>query len=162
DSGSNLVLVEPNLAALLAMMPDVFQAGNIGNNALTAACSLPLAQRAELLSGGGQSYRSDNPNVVSCFAGVAGDSFGLLQLNENGRTITIVANSLWFSNEHIIQYGNAAMALGVLGATEELIWYLPGLSDAAEAIVDTATLVPGWLTPLVLLCFAVVIAAALW
>jgi hypothetical protein len=65
------------------------------------------------------------------------------------------------TNEFVLEQGNAALALGLLGRTELLVWYLPGLDDLA-APPSLGEVSPDWVTPSVLLLILVVVAAAFW
>ena len=68
-----------------------------------------------------------------------------------------------FENEHVDEAGNAALAIGLLGASDELVWYLPGPGDADAAEAPTlAELTPGWVSPVMVLAIAVAIAAGVW
>ena len=68
-----------------------------------------------------------------------------------------------FENEHVDEAGNAALAIGLLGASDELVWYLPGPADADAAEAPTlAELTPGWVSPVMVLAIVVAIAAGVW
>ena len=141
-------------------MPAVFQAGNIGNESLDAQCSLPAAQRAGTISASEQGYRVDGITAIECFPNT--DAYALLQYQDSGVQVTVLGSTAVLQNSMIASEGNAALALGLLGENEHLIWYIPGLDDLAALEPGAAELVPGWLTPLVMLCFVVVIVAAFW
>jgi hypothetical protein len=64
-------------------------------------------------------------------------------------------------NEFVIEKGNAALALNLLGGSEVLVWYLPGLDDVA-APPPLGELSPNWVTPTVLLLAVTALAAAFW
>jgi hypothetical protein len=75
----------------------------------------------------------------------------------------VVAAPTAFANDTIDEAGNAALALGLLGETAELTWYVPGLEDVDAATAPTlGELTPGWVTPVILLTIALVVAAAVW
>src|SRR4029453_9462129 len=76
---------------------------------------------------------------------------------------TLVAATTVFENEHVDEAGNAALAIGLLGASDRLGRYPPGPGDAAAAAAPPpAGLPPGWVSPVLVLAIAVVIAAGVW
>ncbi len=81
----------------------------------------------------------------------------------SGGEIALVAATTVFENEHVDEAGNAALAIGLLGASDELAWYLPGPGDAdAGDAPSLAELTPGWVSPVAVLAIAVVVAAGVW
>ena len=81
----------------------------------------------------------------------------------SGGEVALVAATTVFENEHVDESGNAALAIGLLGASDELVWYLPGPGDADAAEAPTlAELTPGWVSPVMVLAIAVTIAAGVW
>jgi hypothetical protein len=63
-------------------------------------------------------------------------------------------------NETVDESGNAALAIGLLGTSDELVWYLPGPADADAATAPTLDeLMPGWVSPVLVLALLVVVAA---
>jgi hypothetical protein len=81
----------------------------------------------------------------------------------NGVRIVLLADRAAFTNEHIAAAGNAAVALGALGATADLVWFQQSPLDRAAGTGPTLQdLTPGWVTPLVVLLLLTGVAAALW
>jgi hypothetical protein len=59
-----------------------------------------------------------------------------------------------FSNEHLADDGNAALALALLGQTGHIVWYVPSFADTdieAQTSDTLASLTPPWVTPAILL-----------
>jgi hypothetical protein len=78
-------------------------------------------------------------------------------------TLTFVAPEGVFTNDGISAYGNAALALNLLGEGETLVWYLPTILDVERTGPPSiGELTPGWVTPVLLLLVAVFAAAAFW
>ena len=153
------VVVAPDFLTLQALAPAVGFGGVSGATPLVADCALPTANRAgELIPGGDTlTFPSDSP-FTGCFP--SGDnSFSVVA---NDRT-TLVADLRVFNNENVAGYGNAALALGLLGQSDSLIWYLPTLADLPRTGPPSlAALTPGWVTPVLLLLGLTAIAAAFW
>src|SRR5258707_375476 len=66
-------------------------------------------------------------------------------------------------NDQVVNAGNAALALNLLGQTETLIWYFPGEADLFENTdVSLADLQAPWTVPLTVLLALVAFAAIAW
>ena len=161
-----LVVIEPGFAALESLAPGV-RAGGVATGALDdVACELPVAQRAGSLSDGQRLLTVDDAAAAEGWQGCFRDGefgYALASRTSEGGELTLVASSAPFENGRIAEDGNAALAVGLAGATDELVWYLPGPADAdAEAAPTLADLTPGWVSPVLVLAIIVVIAAGVW
>jgi hypothetical protein len=126
-------------------------------------CTLPTAEAAMNLQAPGGSLRTDS----GCFP-VGEDSYVLA---ETSRGVVFTAPEA-FTNQHITEEGNAALALGLLGAEEEsdaapqdLIWYTPSGADSVgdEQWGSPLDYLPEWLWPLVwwlIICAVIGMVAA--
>lgn len=127
-------------------------------------CDLPAAVKAEAVSGWPYLYDIDDADAdaTGCFAGEE-HRYALVHTRTRGAEVTIVGLSPAFSNGEILDDGNAALALNLLGEHETLIWYRPDLSelDSGE-IPSAANLTPPWVTPLVVLLLLFGLVAAIW
>jgi hypothetical protein len=161
DSGADLVLVNPSQDELDDLAPGV-ELGEVPGDVLEADCRLPVAERAGTISRATDAYSltEADTSAVTCFEGEDG-SFSLVQLTEGDRTITVLGAGDALTNEFVLEQGNAALALGVLGRTELLVWYLPGLDDVI-APPSLGEVSPRWVTPSVVLLALATIAAAFW
>ncbi|GAA2744117.1 DUF4350 domain-containing protein [Terrabacter aerolatus] len=71
------------------------------------------------------------------------------------------------SNGQVLDGAHAALALRALGATQHLLWYVPGVSDldaadpSGQQVADPGRRVPEWLPPAAWLLGAAVVAFAL-
>ncbi|TFD72547.1 DUF4350 domain-containing protein [Cryobacterium gelidum] len=162
------VVVAPDFLTLQAVAATVGFGGVSKMESLTAGCSVPAAIRAEELLPGGDTLslpnRDGHPLITGCFASGA-DTYSLVQVSNDttGGIVTLVPDARVFNNENVAGYGNAALALGLLGPSDSLVWYLPTLADLPRTGPPSlAELTPGWVSPaLVLLVFAAA-AAAFW
>jgi hypothetical protein len=161
---ARVVLIEPSYTQLEQLAPGVVEAGEVGNRALAAGCALEAARRAGTISGVGIGYRvtADAVSPVDCF-GSGRSTFSVVESGAADHRVTVVGAGTVFSNEHVIDRGNAALALGVLGRSDRLVWYLPTIDDAAASGNPTiGQLTPLWVSPVVLLLIIAAIAAAVW
>jgi hypothetical protein len=168
--GRTLVAVEPDFAALQTIAPGV-SAGGTPRGPADAGCTVPAAVRAEridprsttntdgeLLPG---TFRVTGDSVA-CFTDGGGRA-ALVRTPFDDSTVYLVGSGAVLTNEGVDRLGNAALVLNLLGRHRTLVWYLPGVDDrAVTGPPNIAELTPGWVTPVMLLLFAVFVAAAVW
>jgi hypothetical protein len=160
--GADTVLMSPNFQALAAFTPGVSQAGAVPGAPLTADCDVPAVRRAGSVSGGGTGFRITGASTARGCLASAGDVFSLIRLDDASRHITVLGTNDAFSNEHVAERGNAALALGVLGEKPHLVWYNPSVSDVAGGPPSLGELTPAWVSPAMILLLLVFLAAAFW
>lgn len=141
---------------------------------LVPDCTAPLVRDGDrlsrwdvLLAAGG----ADRSTVTACYPPGAGHNAGgaregalLTFPAATGRPETVVAGltSAW-TNAHVTEEANAALALRALGGSERLVWVLPQPADAQlDAPGGLWDVLPRYLTAWVWLLGAAVLALALW
>lgn len=175
-----LVVADPDFAQLQAFAPLVGSGGVSSAKELTAQCDVPAAVRAESVSTGGATLgigvgddvdgqgdevQGNDVDLIGCFPteGNSGTTYAMVTQVTAGEQVTLVADTAVFSNETITDNGNAALALGLLGESDSLVWYLPTLADVAQTGPPSlGALTPGWVTPALGLLVLSVVAAAVW
>jgi hypothetical protein len=161
-----IVVARPDFAALEVLAPGVLLAGAADGVPEPASCDLPAAERAGELSDGQRVLTVGVDATASGFRGcfASGDGFAVVSgTSTDGAEVVLVGASTPFANETIDEAGNAALAIGVLGGGDEVVWYLPGPGDADAADAPTlAELTPGWVSPVLVLLVLVTIAAGVW
>ncbi|MFD5866016.1 DUF4350 domain-containing protein [Agromyces sp. NPDC127015] len=161
-----LVVVAPDFVALEALAPGVRLAGFASGPLDDVACDVPAARRAGSLSDGQGLLRVDDDAAADGWQGCfrdEGDAFAVVTGEGRGGEITLVPATTSFENGRITEHGNAALAIGLTGASERLAWYLPGPTDAAAGEAPTiAELTPGWVSPVLALAVILTIAAGVW
>ena len=159
---AHTVLIEPGFLQLREVAPQVGAAGSVDGE-LTADCDLPAVRSAGAVLGDGSGYRvtADTIDAATCL-GSGDDVYSLIQIERDGRLVTVLGASAAITNEHVAELGNAAFALGLLGENATLVWYQPTLADVAGGSATIADLTPAWLSPVLALMFLVVIAAGIW
>ncbi|MET0990361.1 MAG: DUF4350 domain-containing protein [Glaciihabitans sp.] len=173
---TSLVLIEPGFAQLSTLTPDIAAAGTASgpfetdagdasdDGATAGGCRVDAVERAGSVAGDGSGYRflGDQATASLCL-GSGDDVYSLIRVAAETGTRTVLGIGDVLSNEGVIARGNAALALGLLGENDTLVWYLPSLDDVStETPPSLAELSPGWVVPLMLLVFLVAIAAAFW
>ena len=69
-----------------------------------------------------------------------------------------------FTNEHLAEAGNAALAVNLLGRHPTLVWYMPSIADSDLAAGDPTLgeLTPPWVSPVIVLLLTAGVTAAIW
>jgi hypothetical protein len=159
----HVILVDPGFRELREVAPAVSQAGPVSGR-LDADCDVAAVQRADSVSGGGSGFRvtGDGSGVTACLG--SGDGvYSLVELESDSGRLTLLGATGALTNEHVIDDGNAAFALNLLGENEDLVWYLPSFADLEETGPETlGELTPAWVTPVLVLLVITFIAAAVW
>jgi len=163
------IVADPDFSTLRALAPEVGFGGLSDVKPLAARCSVPAAVAAGSLSPDGDTLTlppdaaGAGPAVLhGCFPGGA-NRFSVIERSTSDRTLTLLADPTVFSNDKIGTWGNAALALNLLGPSDTLVWYLPTIGDLARTgPASLGELTPGWVTPVLVLLVLVTLAAALW
>jgi len=102
----------------------------VGVDVRRPACLLPAAERAGPARSGGVAYTAaPGPEAVGCYA--TGGRPTLLALPAE-RTVLLGAGDA-LTNDGLAREGNAALAVGLLGAGDEVLWLLPRADRALPA-----------------------------
>lgn len=161
-ASDHLVVMQPTFDQLNVLAPNVAQSGLV-TGILTADCDYPPARRAEKINAEGTGFRiiGAETDAISCFD--SGDRVKSVIVLSNGSHQTVLLGTFdAFTNQHVADEGNAALALGTLGETRDLVWFLPSIVEATSGPVSLVGLTPGWVTPLLTFLFIVFLVAALW
>ncbi|RLP76036.1 DUF4350 domain-containing protein [Mycetocola tolaasinivorans] len=159
DRADRTVLVNPGYTTLDAVDSPITPAGSAGPDAtLPLACTLPAAERAGSISSGPVYSPGEG---TACF-GTAESGFSLV-ISPDQR-ITVLGPAEVLRNESILERGNAALAIGLLGETPNLVWYLPTAADLVANGGGTtfAEATPRWLSPVLWMLILTAVTAALW
>ena len=159
------VVADPDFTFLEAAAPGIGFGGLSTADSLSADCAVPAARAAGTLSPGGKTFRTIDPSrtdTIGCFPSGDG-SYSVIELSNNGQTLTLVAQPGVFQNDGIATFGNAALALNLLGAGDTLVWYLPTLADVPRTGPPSlGALTPGWVTPVMILLILTALGAFVW
>jgi hypothetical protein len=125
-TAERVVVVSPRLQTLAALDGGIRQAGVVpdASPVLEPGCTLPDPAAAGPVSGeSGLLYDGGS----TCYR-PAGSGAGLLSVSDDGR-LTVLGSTAVLSNERLDELGHAALALRTLGASPDLVWYIPTLED---------------------------------
>jgi hypothetical protein len=151
-----LVIVGATQSQLDEVASDVSDAAEIDVSTRDPACALPVAVRAGDVEIGGVTYRTDAA-ATECYA--AAGRATLLQRER----LTLLGSGDLFTNARLDKRGNAALALGLLGAGTDVQWLLPRPGartvDSQHSLND---LIPTAVKLAVLQLFVAIGLLALW
>lgn len=157
-AAGDVVLIEPRSRTLRLFLSGAAPAGSHDGGELAPDCDVETARRAGSITAGALTSGDD---AIGCYP--SGEGFALLTATEGGRTFSAIDGHAVFSNEALPKAGNAALALGLVGTSDRVVWYMPALADAdVDVSPSLGELTPRWVTPVMLLLVATVAAAALW
>lgn len=156
-----VVLVTPRLGTLKALDTGISQAGVVPESTalLEPGCDLTDPAAAGAVSGTG-GFLYDGGTV--CFS-PPGSTAGLLARTDDGG-LTVLGSTALLNNGGLAGHGHAALALRTLGGSEVVVWYLPGLGDAAaaESTQTLDDLAPDWVAFLGPWLVFVAVLAIVW
>ena len=170
DAAGSLVLLAPGAAALEALAPGLVPVAEVDDGVRSLGCDLPSLSQVGRVHAAGLAYATDGVetgggvDVAECVRDPDSDGSGLVVVDDGERRVTVVGTTTALTNGTIATAGadDAAYALALLGQTDQLVWYLPGVDDVPEGAGTLATLTPSWVTPVLLLLTATAVAAMVW
>jgi hypothetical protein len=163
----DILLVDPNTAALRVIAPGV----GIAGHEFAAVVQPRCAVQAATLAGGayvdGAVLATSAPGAQECYP--AGDRHWLVRYESGGRTVTVVGSGTPLTNEYLADDGDAALGLNLLDGARRIVWVVPSAAPAAAGTQGSGqggqqsflSLVP-WPVYLIAiqLCVAALLAAA--
>jgi Domain of unknown function (DUF4350) len=128
---ANLVLVEPDQAALAAVAPRVTLLGDAAIGPLPPGCTWPAAVLAGSadLGGSGLRVRSGPARVTQCYA--EDGQATLVRFRSGGRLVTVLGTGAPLSDAYLARQGNAALAINLLSSGGRVSWLVPAFSTSS-------------------------------
>jgi uncharacterized protein DUF4350 len=166
DRGGRLLLLAPSESSVSTLAPGVHTDGLPVPVASTRpGCDLPAARRAGKAAMGGYGYSTPIARADTCYAnGLQPTLVRVPSATGAGDTVVLGSPDLLY-NDNLGKQGNASLALQLLGAHRNLVWYLPSAAEAAaqhHGKRSFSDLIPdGWHWALLQL-FVAAALAALW
>ncbi|MFG3259288.1 DUF4350 domain-containing protein [Streptomyces sp. NPDC048172] len=163
--GGRTVLIAPDSTSASALVPGVRAASAPAPVQPTPPdCDLPAATRAGDAELGGYRYSTGLKRTDACYLRQGLPSLLRLPHSASGDTVLLGTGDP-LTNERLDKYGNASLALQLLGSRPHLLWYLPSAADTAPPEGEERgflDLIPsGWKWAALQLGIAAVLAA-LW
>ncbi|NII42244.1 hypothetical protein E9228_002902 [Curtobacterium flaccumfaciens] len=164
-TASDVVLVTTDPGVLESFGVDARPAGSTSSTrvASTTTCPIPAARTAGSVSVIGATYDTADPAVERCArSGSGADTrWGLLRTDTADGRVTVLGTTGALRNDTVTRAGNAALALGLLGSGDHLVWYVP-TADGTDAAPSLGDLAPPWVPSAIAVLGLVAVAAALW
>lgn len=161
DLAAPLVVVGPDDTALDGLGLDVAGGGPVAEQVRQPACDLPVAQRAGTATAGGLTYTAGaGVPAVGCYAS-SGEATLLALPDEQ---VVLLGSGGPLSNGALDDEGNAALALGLLGAGDRVVFLLPSPDRVVpdDDRPGLLSLVPGWLFAALAQAGVAAVVLALW
>ena len=163
--------VLPGALVVAGAGPRTLEDLDVGTSAATTAdarvvspgCSLPAVARAGRARVGGFTYRPGpgDDDAVGCYR-VDGSPTVLSLPNQH---LLLLGSADLLTNDHLDEDGNAALALGLLGTGDRVVWLMPAAGRAAfgdKPVASPDDLLPDWVRHGRLALLLAVVVLALW
>ncbi|WP_396668646.1 DUF4350 domain-containing protein [Microbacterium sp. R86528] len=159
-AADDIVLVDPRSRTLDLLVDGSTPAGYAPDEAVTPACSFGAAERSGPIAPG--ALFTPSISGASCYP--VGDGWALVSAAHADGVAVAVDAQVLFTNQHLADNGNAALAINLMGGNDRLVWYIPGPGDTDLANTDPTLgeLTPPWVSPVIVLLLVSGLAAAIW
>ncbi len=166
DAGpARVVLIEPlpGSPALERLAAGTEVSDVPGDGPVEPGCRVPAARRAGSAELPGFRYdaRAWIPAGEACYDRPQSAALLVIPARAGRPEVVVLGSAHPLTNAGFDAQGNAALALGLLGSTAELVWWRPSPSDpalAGQAGASIAELLPTWVVPVLI---EVLVACAL-
>ncbi|GAA1008648.1 putative membrane protein [Acrocarpospora pleiomorpha] len=136
------LLIEPFDTVLDELAPGVTEGSYEEVRSREPGCGMREAVQAGNARMGGSYYQVTGPDA-RCYDGT------LIRFRPNGRTTTIVGSGQFLTNGRLIEDGNAALAVNLVGTRSQVTWFAPRIPLGNEPPATLEELLPEQLTWLV-------------
>ncbi|WP_436775412.1 DUF4350 domain-containing protein [Yinghuangia sp. YIM S09857] len=150
------VLVAPDNGSLETFGLSARDDGTADRRAVLPRCDLPEALRAGDADLGGTGYETSVRGAVRCYP--ADGAPTLVILPRDAGDVVLLGTGRALRNDRLDQRGNASLTMQLLGAHQQLLWYLP--EESADGDEGLLSLLPaGWRFGAIQLSAAVILFA---
>jgi hypothetical protein len=160
DAAADVVLADPRSRTLRLLLPGSTAYGVGPGEVVDPGCDVADATRSGGIAPG--AIYQPGGQTETCYP--TGGAFGLLIQERTGGRVAAVDGRAVFTNEHLAEAGNAALAVNLLGRHPTLVWYMPSIADSDLAAGDPTLgeLTPPWVSPVIVLLLTAGVTAAIW
>jgi len=166
---ARLILIDPlpGSPALERLAAGTEVAGVVGDDPVEPGCQWQDARRAGSAELPGTRYdaRAWVPAGQACYDSPESAALLVIPARAGRPEVVLLGSAHLLTNEGFAAQGNAALALGLLGARDELVWWRPVPSDpalAGQAGATISELVPTWVVPVLLEILVACVLVAWW
>jgi hypothetical protein len=133
----DILLVDPDAAALRAIAPRVSQAEDTqGDFVAVPGCANQAATLAGDAYLGGTLMQTDDPAAQTCYMGLTdagGLGYYMITYSDGSRTITVLGSSAALTNQGLADEGDAALALNLMRRDNRILWVVPSIEGLVGA-----------------------------
>ncbi len=160
NTGRPVVLVAPSQRQLDVLAPGVRLLDVVPSRVVDPQCTDPVASRAGAADAGGRTYAIDNGlPATGCYP--VGGAASYLAVSNASPTV-IIGQADLLTNDELAREGNAALAIGALGGSNAVIWFVPGGEGVATEQHSLGSVLPSWVGWVVLQLLVVTLICMLW
>jgi hypothetical protein len=124
----DILLVDPDPAALTALAPGISIASADNIHVIKPACALRQAAIAGDAYLGGSMLRTASQAARRCYPSAGG--YGLISYAHGTRTVYVLGTSTPLTNGYLAERGDAALAMNLLSNATEVVWLVPSPANA--------------------------------
>lgn len=163
EGAADVVLLEPRARTLDLFLPGTQPSGVAAGRAVQPGCAMADAERSGAIAPGALYSASGSSAVTACYESDGAHGLVTGPHHGDGRVTAIDTRGL-FTNEHLAEDGNAALAVNLMGRHPLVVWYMPGVGDTdlADANPSLGELTPPWVSPVIVLLLIAGVAAGIW
>lgn len=161
DRADDVVLMDPRSRTLDLLIPGAQASGYSPAGSVEPRCDLPDAERSGAIEPGAL-FRESGGSDSACYP--VGEGYALLVGAHGDGRAAAVDGTVLFTNEHLAENGNAALAVNLMGRHPLVVWYQPGPADTDLTDTDPTLgeLTPPWVSPVIVLLLVAGVAAGIW
>lgn len=161
ETATDAVVLSPTARATRVLFPGAIPAGVGPAHPIDPSCVLAAAVRSGAITSGIM-FDPAGSTATACYLD---DGRAALLVDEEGdRRVSLLDAREMFTNAHLAEHGNAALALNLMGRHPAAVWYVPSPadSDLTDSSPSLGELTPPWVTPVMVLLVCTAAVAAVW
>lgn len=148
-TGADLVVVDPDDWHVPALTDGAVDVDWVMTQPpLEPRCDDPAAAAAGSITAEGGMFVAMRDEAVVCFGSGGPGTYASAPSGVGDARTSLVSDGSVMTNRSLAEAGNAALMLHLLGANDELVWYLPSPTDTGTAAPSPLELLPPWAGPL--------------
>lgn len=158
-TGADIVAIAPTATAT-DLSSSIGEASDAPSGVRSPSCGLAAAELAGRARLGGTVF-DVSESATGCYP-VGGLPSLVATRTAAGGDLTVLGSAEPLTNEYLDADGNAALAMNLLSANDQLVWYRPTLESATGGDGSITDLLPGWVAPVVWQLAIAAFLAAIW